>query len=161
VALLVFAACYDGGLADFDEPPAAIARSDAASVPLGLGSYCWTSGGMGLCADSPGIVTGTLDLDVDRGETVTIGGALARTEFAVVAARIRPVEGEPAERGDDFLIWTPTSGKWPGEWIELEFEAVDGGLRLVAELPVGRYLVSLALSFPQGDAGYGLILAVR
>jgi hypothetical protein len=160
VALVVFAACSDGTTAG-DEPPAAIARCGATSVPVGLGSYCWTSGGIGLCADSPGIVTGTVDLDVGRGETVTIGGALARTEFAVVAARIRPVEGEPAERGDDFLIWTPTSGKWPGEWIELEFEAVDGGLRLVAELPVGRYLVSLALSFPQGDAGYGLILAVR
>ena len=48
VALLVFAACSDGTIAG-DEPPVAIAPSGAASVPVGLGSYCWTSG-RGVCA---------------------------------------------------------------------------------------------------------------
>ena len=161
VALLVFAACSDGEPADFDEPPAAVARSGATSVAVGLGTYCWSSGSVGLCADSPGIVTGTVELEVGRGESVTIGGALAQTQFAVEDARIRPVEGEPAERGDDWLMWTPTPGAWPGEWSELEIEAVDGDLRFVANLPPGRYLVSLFVRFPQGNASYGLILAVR
>lgn len=144
-----------------DEPPATVARSGAASAAMGLGSYCWSSGGTGLCADSFGIITGPVDLEVGRGETVTIGGPLAQTEFALADARIRPVEGEPAERRDDWLGWTPASDQWSGEWSELEIEAVDGGLRFVAELPPGRYLVSLFFRFPQGDASYGLILAVR
>ncbi|MEE8337773.1 MAG: hypothetical protein V3R95_06910 [Dehalococcoidia bacterium] len=161
VALLVFAACSGGGPADFDEPPEAVARSGSTSVPMGLGSYCWRSGDVGICADSPGIVTGTVELEVGRGESVTIGGAFAQMEFAVEGARIRPVEGEAAHGGDDWLMWTPASAEWPGEWRAFEIEVVDGGLRFVAQLPAGRHLVSLALRFPQGSAGYGLILAVR
>ena len=161
VALLAFAACSEDATTSLDQPPAATASSEAGSVALGLGPYCWKSGDVGLCADSPGIVTGTVDLAVGRGETVTIGGALAQTEFAVGDALIRPIEGEAGARGDDWRMWTPTSAAWPGEWSALELEAVDGGLRLVIELPVGRYLVSLFLSFPQGDALYGLILDIR
>ncbi|HJM75397.1 MAG TPA: hypothetical protein QGI71_06000 [Dehalococcoidia bacterium] len=160
VVLLVFAVCSDG-VAGGDQPPAATARSGATSVAVGLGSYCWTSGGAGLCADSPGIVTGTEDLEVSRGEAVTIGGAFAQTEFALEDARIRPIEGEAAEEAEEWRMWTPTMATWPSEWSALELEAVDGGLRLIADLPAGRYLVSLALSFPQGDAGYGLILDIR
>jgi hypothetical protein len=147
VALLAFAACSEDATTSLDQPPAATASSEAGSVALGLGSYCWKSGDVGLCADSPGIVTGTV--------------ALAQTEFAVGDALIRPIEGEAGARGDDWRMWTPTSAAWPGEWSALELEAVDGGLRLVTELPVGRYLVSLFLSFPQGDALYGLILDIR
>ena len=161
VALLVFAACSDGEPADFDEPPAAVARSGATSVAVGLGTYCWSSGSVGLCADSPGIVTGTVELEVGRGESVTIGGALAQTQFAVEVAQIWLIEGEAERESDRGLVWSPWLGEWPGESSELEVEAVDGGLRFVAELPPGRYLVSLSLRFPQGSASYGLILAVR
>ena len=161
VALLVFAACSGDEPADFDEPPAAVARSGAASVVLGLGSYCWSSGGAGICVDSFAIVTGTADLEVGRGESVTIGGALAQTQFAVEVAQIWLIEGEAERESDRGLVWSPWLGEWPGESSELEVEAVDGGLRFVAELPPGRYLVSLSLRFPQGSASYGLILAVR
>ncbi len=158
VAVVVFGACFGGALG---KPPAAIATTGSASVDMGLGSYCWTSGSRGLCSDWFGIRTGTVDLAVGRGEAVTIGGALAQTEFAVEEARIGPVEGEPADEGEDWLVWTSVSGDWPGEWSALEFHVVDEGIRLMTELPAGRYLVSLSLRFPQGSASYGLILDVR
>jgi hypothetical protein len=160
IALVAFAACSEDATTSLDQPPAATASSGAGNVALGLGSYCWKSGDLGLCADSPGIVTGTVDLAVGRGETVTFGVALAQTEFAVGDARIRPIEGEAAARGEDWRMWTPTSAAWPGEWSTLELDSVDDGLRLTAPLPAGRYLVSLGLTFPQGDALYGLILDV-
>lgn len=102
-----------------------------------------------------------MELAESRGETVTIGGALAQTEFAVGEALIRPVEGESAERGDDWLMWTSASRAWPREWSALELDSVDEGIRLTAALPAGRYLVRLGPTFPQGDALYGLILDVR
>ncbi len=144
-----------------DKPPAAIARAGSASVAMGLGSYCWTSASSGLCVDTVGIMTGTTALGVSRGETVTIGGAFAQTDFTVSRARIRPVEGEPAYEGEDWLAWSPAAGDWPGEWSALELDAGDEGFRLTAELPSGRYLVSLSLGFPQGDANYGLILEIQ
>ena len=147
--------------AALDKPPAAIARAGSASVAMGLGSYCWESGGLGLCADAVGIITGTTALEVGRGEAVTIAGELARTEFAVESARIRPVEGEPAYEGEDSLAWTPAAQNWPGEWSALDLDAGDEGLGLTAQLPAGRYLVNLSLRFPQGDASYGLVLDVR
>ncbi len=148
--------------AGLDEPPAAIARAGSASVAMGLGSYCWSSGSVGRCADMVGPITGRAALQVGRGETVTIGGQLTQTEFIVERARIRSVEGEPAYEGEDWLAWTPAAHDWPGEWSVLELDAVDEGLRLTAELPAGRYLVVLSLSFlPHGSAGYGLILDVQ
>lgn len=146
--------------ARLDKPPAATARAGAASVDMGLGSYCWTSASTGLCVDAVGIITGTAVLRVGRGEAVTIGGELAQTGFAVERARIRPVEGEPAYEGEDWLAWNP-GRDWPGEWSVLGLDAGDEGLRLTAELPAGRYLVGLSLGFPQGDASYGLILDVQ
>ncbi len=151
----------DAAPAGRDRPPAMIARSGAASVAMGLGSYCWTSASTGLCVDVGGIITGTAALRVGRGEAVTIGGELAQTEFAVGRARIRRVEGEPAYEGEDWLEWMPAARDWSGEWSALELDAVDEGLRLTAELPAGRYLVSLSLGFPQGDANYGLILEIQ
>ncbi len=148
--------------AGLDEPPAAIARAGSASVAMGLGSYCWTSGSVGRCVDMVGPITGTTALRVDRGEAVTIGGELAQTEFAVERARIRPVEGEPAYEGEDWQAWTPAAQDWPSEWGVLELDAVDEGLRFTAELPAGQYLVTISLSFlPHGSAGYGLILDVQ
>ena len=188
-ALLVFGACFggetsppllapaqtatpEGSLAGaavgLDEPPAAIASAGSASASMGLGSYCWRSAGAsdGLCADAVGIITGATALRVDRGEAVTIGGQFVQTDFAVESARIRPVEGEPAYEGEDWLAWTPAAQgpaaqDWPSEWSVLELDAVDEGLRFTAELPAGRYLVSLFVTFPQGSAGYGLILDVQ
>ena len=148
------------GAARFDKPPAAIARAGAASVAMGLGSYCWTSGSAGLCVDAAGVIPGTAALRVGRGEAVAIGGELAQTEFAVGRARIRPVEGGPAYEGKDWLTWMPAARDWPGEWSALDLSTGDGGIRFTAG-PAGRYLVDLSLSFAQGDAHYGLILAVQ
>ncbi len=170
-ALMVFGACSGGEtsppgatptatVAYLDRPPAAIARAGAASVAMGLGSFCWASASTGLCADAIGIITGGAALRVGRDEAVTIGREFAQTDFEVELASIRPVEDEPVYEGEDWVAWSP-GRDWPGEWSALEFTKGDEGLRLTAELSAGRYLVNLSLSFPQGSASYGLVLDVQ
>ena len=133
------------------------AAVSAAEVALGLGSYCWTGGAgqPGLCADTIGIITNVDPLVVTRGETVELTTSLDLAAATQLAARVQPAGGVPIASGTDWLAWTPSSA---GEPLDVTVEAP--GATFVADLAPGRYVVTLFVAVAQGDAAYGLLLAV-
>ena len=141
------------------EPPAASASDGAATVALGLGSYCWTPpAGPGLCADAIGVITAPSSLRVATGDSLLLGGPLLAASVEAWSATAW-VRDAPVARGDDWLAWVPWSGSTDpvGQPLALDLDASA----LTAPARPGSYLVSLSVSFPQGDATYGLLLEVE
>ncbi len=141
------------------EPPGGSASAGGATVALGLGSYCWTPpAGPGLCADAVGIVTAPGSLAVAAGGSLGLGGPLLAATVEARSATAWPRPDAPVASGDDWAAWTPWSAGvgTTGETLAVDLEA---GTPAAPAAP-GRYLVSLAVTFPQGDALYGLLLDV-
>ena len=141
-----------------DQPPALTASAGAASLALGLGTYCWTPpAGPALCADAFGIITGSAALPASSGEAVTVSGAFSVSGASVVTGWAIPRPAEPLADGDDWLAWSP----FDHDPVTLEIVQSGDELTFDAALPPGRYVVALFLDFTQGDASYGLLLDVQ
>jgi hypothetical protein len=156
VALPPVVATVVGGL---PSPPVASASAGGSNVALGLGSYCWTPpGGPGLCADAVGIITGTSSLTVAPGGSLALGGPLLGAAVETSSATAWPRPAAPVATGDDWAAWSPRSGSAsPGnQTLALD---LDAGALAAPVLP-GSYVVLVAVSFPQGDASYGLLVDV-
>ena len=141
------------------EPPAASASADGSNVALGRGSYCWTPpSGPGLCADAVGIITRPSSLTVAPGGSLALGGPLLGAVVETSSATAWPRPAAPIATGDDWVAWSPWNGSAsPGsQTLALD---LDAGALAAPALP-GSYIVLLAVSFPQGDASYGLLLDV-
>ena len=139
---------------DFTGPPPATAYAGSVTVPLGLGTYCWTDPGaeVGLCADTIGIVTDPTALTVPVGSLVTVAYPSGITEAFV---RASPLPGEPIQDDGATLVWAPE-----GEGQELAVHLRPGAFGFFADLAAGQYLMSIRLFVPEGDVSYGLILDV-
>jgi hypothetical protein len=139
-------------------------------VTAGVGTYCWSGGGRGVCVDSVGIVTPELAL-------VGVGQPPLRAELpdgpleraTVTAWRVDregvcafPITsalscgGQPLRGG---LLWPFESLR--GEGRELPVGVEGGVLTARPALESGVYVVSLALVFQGGgDATYGVLLVL-
>jgi hypothetical protein len=143
-----------GGVA---KPPPASATSGGTTVPLGLGTYCWSEPGKsGVCADAIGPVTATQPLTVARGATITVANPVAGS--AVNGATLtawsglgsRPIQGTEQ-------VWLLNGGTS----ATLAASSNATGLTFSADLPPGRYVIDIGLTYPQGGVSYGLLLDVR
>jgi len=148
------------------EPPGVEASSGDASVPAGLGSYCWTpaagSGQPGICADAIGIITAAEALPVAAGADVTLetseeGGLERSTGVSVQVWPFDPSATEPASGGDWGLAWQPPEIPALASDVTMAGDSISFA---VPEEP-GNYLVSVFVTFPNGDAMYGLQLEVE
>src|SRR5690606_65261 len=95
-----------------DAPPEGTLTSGGGSVPLGLGTYCWSpptgSGNPGLCVDAVGIITAPDDLAVSPGETLTIegeAGTLPWPPMTIARATLYPASDEPVDERADWRAW--------------------------------------------------------
>ena len=139
---------------DFTGPPPATGHAGTATVPLGLGSFCWTDPGaeVGLCADTIGIITDPTALTAPVGSLVTVAYPSGITEVFV---RASPLPGEPIQDDGATLAWAPQD-----EGQELSVHLRPGAFGFFADLAAGQYLVTIFLFVPEGDVSYGLILDV-
>lgn len=154
-----------GGIepANPEAPPEGVLNSGSGSVPLGLGSYCWSpptgSGQPALCVDALGITTAPDDLVVKAGEDLTVtGDEITLPPMSIAYATLYPASAEPVASGDDFRAWTPDSMN------EVALEFGDDVISLPDDLEPGRYL--LAVNYSAGpdrgsEATYGAILVVE
>jgi hypothetical protein len=156
-----------------DAPPQGTLASASGEVDLGLGSYCWSpptsSGEPSLCADAIGIITGTSDLTVEAGETLTIAdaepGTLPWPPLAIDSATLWMAPDEPISAEADFRAWQPEGQIEDG--IDLEADSSEIGshtVTLPADLEPGRYLLSIFYTAGPdrgSDATYGAILIVE
>ncbi|MCK9486183.1 MAG: hypothetical protein M0R73_05685 [Dehalococcoidia bacterium] len=159
-----------GGIepANPEEPPQGILNSGAGSVPLGLGTYCWsppTGGGRtAMCVDKLGIITAPDNLVVQPGEHLTVSGdEILMPPMSIGYAYLNPTSAEPIASGEDFRAWSSVSTE---EWA-IKFTDNQSGedvLTLPDDLAPGRYI--LAVNYSAGpdrgsEATYGAILVVE
>lgn len=144
-----------------EQPPRGVLVAESASVPLGLGSYCWSppsdSGRPALCADALGIITGIEDLPTRAGATLSVTGALATLPMIMRDVSLWIAPEAPAAEGDDFRAWEAVS---PARAVT----AADHTLSLPSNLEKGRYLlmVRYAAGADGGsEATYGAVLVIE
>lgn len=149
-----------------EEPPAGFLNSGSGSVPLGLGSYCWSpptgSGKPALCVDKIGIITASDDLVVEAGEDLLVTGddrnEITLPPLSIAYAILYDAPDAPAAEEAGFRAWTPDS------MSERMLEFGDDVVSLPNDLEPGRYL--LAVNYSAGpergsEATYGAILVVE
>jgi hypothetical protein len=138
-------------------PPGATAVSGGQSAALPTGSYCWSApGGVARCVDAIGPVTKTRALSVNAGATVMVGlaqGASQPKSAAVTAwsgLSARPTQG-------DEEVWLIGGGSSQ----QLSAQVTQTGVQFAAPSAPGQYVLDVALTFPEGDVSYGLLLQVQ
>ncbi len=151
-----------------EEPPEGVLNAGSGSVPLGLGTYCWSpptgSGKPALCVDKIGLITSPGDLVVQPGEDLTVtGDEILMPPMTIAYAYLYPAPADPLDAGEEYRAWTPDSmNEHTIEFSDRDFEADI--LTLPADLEPGRYL--LAVNYTAGpdrgsEATYGAILVVE
>lgn len=159
-----------GGIepATADEPPPGTLVSEAGSVELGLGSYCWSppllSGNPAVCADAIGIITSPEDLTAAAGETLRITGepgTLPWPPMTIEAATLWPAPEEPIDTGAGYRAWQPDGD---GQKLDTEETTGEHRVTLPDDLAPGRYLLSLFYSAGENrgsDAMYGALIVIE
>lgn len=154
-------------------PPEGTLASTSGEVDLGLGSYCWSPpegvGAPAMCADAIGIITGTSDLTVEAGETLTIAdeepGTLPWPPMTIESATLWVAPDAPIASEADYRAWQPDAG-FEGD-TNLKADSSEVGshtITLPDDLEPGRYLLSIfytAGADRGSDATYGAILVVE
>ena len=141
---------------DDTKPPVLVATSGSGSVPLGVGTYCWTSATGGLCVDYVGIVTVRDALLAAAGSVIDIDASELTVDGVVATAWPLPVEPVWDEDGQATIAWSPGED----EGVAPVLAVADGHISFEADLPPGDYLVVFFVQVPGGDVSYGLQLTV-
>ena len=108
----------DSDPSSYASPPPVSATVDGSTVPLGLGSYCWTQpSGPGLCADTIGIITGAVPLTVQRGDVIALASDLELSNATVQHSQAFPAR-TPLASGPDWLAWQPDEAAIPLDLVD-------------------------------------------
>ena len=136
------------------EPPGSTLSYGGETVDGGLGSYCWTMGGAGGCADAFAVVLEEEALEAPAGATLSFAYEGKALDSLGVAAYRADRESQGGPRQDDtFLL--PSGG---GAAKHLPVRRFGTRARIVADLPAGEYVLDVFARMPQGDAFYGFRL---
>ncbi len=125
------------------------------SVTAGVGTYCWSGQGRGLCVDKVGVPTPPKALVATVGTSLT--ARLSKGTPREVSAHASPLAADatPTSEGRDDVFWESL-----GEGEELPLETLGRELSLTTtNLAPGRYVVAISVFFERGgDAQYGVLL---
>ena len=134
-----------------DEPPAASASANSESVETGIGTYCWTR----LCVDKIGVPTkGTLI--VSPGDTVSVAIPEGVPALREAGANVFEAVGAlPLDDGSEIWPYPGATG------AEVDYEVTNESVDVVIDLPPGRYVLSVFMSFESGDVVYGVLVEVQ
>ena len=150
-------------------PPLAVLSAGAGTQEAKLGTYCWQDDEYGLCADYAGLPVPETPLAVERGERITINvpgiNQLVNVQVEVYDYADTELDGNTR------MIYYPTP-----EPVSVPYEDDGDSVTVTAELPAGRYVISLFVGFPtespaaptpgagsgtvRGDAMYGFSIEV-
>ena len=137
-------------------PPPATLEINGQEQTSGIGTYCWESGGLGLCADMVGIPTAQ--------EPMLVGSPFsARFSLAIpgspetLSLLVIPVAPEDQVLSDarDWRWWPHQA--WSNHELPLEQQP-----EIELSLEPGLYVLSLFASWQElGDVTYGFLLKVQ
>src|SRR5918997_241765 len=139
----------------FPEPPGSTLSYGGETVEGGLGSYCWTWGGGGGCADAFAIILGDDTLEAPAGATLSFDYRGKALDSLSVTAFRAGREGRGG--GREVEILPPSSRK--GD--DLRVRRSGTRARIVADLPPGEYVLDVFARMPEGDASYGFRLILE
>lgn len=138
----------------FPTPPPAYMLAGENRLQAGLGSYCWSEGGQGLCIDTIGLPASQ--------DTITLIQGIP-FNFSFNARPSEPLKLSVYDLANTTL--TETSGARMCQTcgqplLELDLPPEQEPLLNVC-LPTGNYLIALFGRWPQGDATYGFAVQVQ
>lgn len=136
------------------EPPGSTLSYGGETVDGGLGSYCWSAGGAGGCADAFAVVLEEETLEAPAGATLSFAYEGRALDSLSVAAYRADREGRGGPRQGDMFL-PPTRG---GAAKDLPVRRSGTRARIVADLPAGEYVLDVFARMPEGDASYGFRL---
>ncbi len=140
---------------DTSAPPDLVAVGGNTRAAVGTGSYCWTSGDVGICGDSIGIITGDDPLVIRPGAAVSLVGMLDWRRVQVEGAQVSSAPAAPIDEGAGWLAWNRGD-----DARGIDVTVNSEGLHFTAPDTVGTYIVDFFLRVPQGDVTYGVLLEV-
>jgi hypothetical protein len=137
-------------------PPQSTLSYGGETVSGALGTYCWES----VCVDKIGIPVNEEALTVPAGSTLTFAyGGKKLDSLSVSADRIG--RGNHLERIGRVSVLVPDEGSKGYQEIRLQSNRSGNRARFAAELPAEKYVVSVFVRVPQGDALYGFRVVVE
>ena len=139
------------------EPPGSTLSYGGETVDGGLGSYCWTMGGAGGCADTFAVVLEEETLRAPAGATLSFAYEGRALDSLSVAAYRADREGQGGPRQDDMFL-PPTRDDAAKH---LPVRRCGTRARIVADLPAGEYVFDVFARMPEGDAFYGFRLTLE
>jgi len=150
-------------------PPLAVLTAGAGTQEAKLGTYCWQDDEQGLCADYAGLPVPETPLVVEQGERITIN-VPGINQLVNVLVEVYDYADTDLD-GDTPMIFYP-----PPQTVSVPYEDDGDSVTVTAELPAGRYVISLFVGFPsespavptpnagsgtvRGDAMYGFTIEV-
>lgn len=138
--------------ATLDSPPSLVAAVDGDEVSMARGGYCWTdTAGEQTCGDPFGVVTASDELTLRRGDTVRLT-LDPDIDVTGVDGNLFEPASEAEERGR-LLVWP--------EVRSVERLDADAWPQVVIDVPPGRYILEVRLSFDQDGVSYGALLEVE
>ena len=140
------------------EPPGSTLSYGGETVEGGLGTYCWTAGGGGACADAVGVSLEEGALEAPAGATLSFVYEGKELDSLGVTAYRAGWEGEGGGREDDVFV-PPYRGD--GGAKDLRVRRSGTRARVVADLPAGEYVLETFARMPEGDASYGFRLTLK
>ena len=140
------------------EPPGTTLSYGGETVEGGLGTYCWTAGGAGACADAVGILLEGGALKAPAGATLSFAYKGRELDSLGVGAYRAGREGEGGGREDDVFV-PPYRGDGGAKSLNVRRSGTRASI--AADLPAGEYVLDAFATMPEGDASYGFRLTVR
>ena len=143
---------------EFEGPPPATLTIDGAQQLSGIGTSCWVTGGLGVCADYFGVPTPADPLPASSSITATLQLAVQTTPTSLSLA-VFAVSPEM-----DLLPDNPDSASWPfpGEYDLSRELRLESRTQFELALDPGLYVFSISAAWEGlGDVNYGFLVEVR
>ena len=145
---------------EFDAPPPATLTIDGAQQLSGIGTYCWSTSGLGsLCADYFGVPTPADPLPASSSITATLQLAVqtAPTSLSLAVFAVSP-EMDRLPDNPDSASWWPSSGEFD---LSRELR-LESRTQFELALDPGLYVFSIFAAWEHlGDVNYGFLVEVR
>jgi len=142
----------------FDGPPPATLTIDGAQQLSGIGTYCWSTGEVALCADYFAVPTPADPLPASSSITATLQLAV-QTPPTSLSLAVFAVSPEM-----DRLPDNPDSASWPfpGEYDLSRELRLESRTQFELALDPGLYVFSIFAAWEHlGDVNYGFLVEVR
>lgn len=136
-------------------PPQARLVTSGGQQVAGIGSYCWSDAGAGVCSDKGGLPIPRVAALARADESLVVHLAFQPTEVSLSAWRLADGQLGDEISPDGLSLWQPQ-----GRELLARDLAPSPKLEVAPDLPPGRYVVMVSAVGAKGDVAYGFLLEI-